>query len=261
MGCQPTVQQTQITAFYRLMLLRDPDPGGYVTFMYLVSSPNTVQRQLRDSAFHIVASPEASAVYGGDVSSMLFQAYWAILNRAPDPGGYAFILSWLYSGHAWWEAVQGLVDSPEFAARADAVAYQNPPYGVSQLYHEADYYVGGNRSGRTEMHVTHFLSWRTFRDDADSSDAVDWSQDGCSFYMGPYLSHYPCTRHDFGWRNFKPSSAYALEPTLARKDEIDRQFQSDLDWFCDIEWLGWPSNWLCHVNADAAYVAVSTVNW
>lgn len=67
---------------------------------------------------------------------------------------------------------------------------------------------------------------------------VTWTDDGCSKSPDDFLFAFKkaCSRHDFGYRNF--GSDLQLDPTAARRRQVDGKFKEDLYNVCS-SYTGW----------------------
>lgn len=246
----------EFTAYYRFMLGRDPDPGGFTGWMGR-AGPNLSDAQ--NALVGTADSVEAAIRFGSNNGWWLNNLYWAAFDRFPDTSGYNFWLSLLNNGsqsraQVAWNFALGL----EFVQRHGSINGN----ATTERYVEADFYQDGLHPSRTfRMSYLHFASWKVFRQAADVHDALDWSDNGCSVPIlnGVILGDSKaCLRHDFGWRNF--GNGLQIERTSQRKLELDLTLQTDLNLSCQLRysWLD-PRRPLCH--AEAAIVSNAVQNW
>jgi len=242
----------EITAAYRIGLGRDPDGGGFYTYISAGPSWTQPRERIRNAHRQIHGSQEGWNAAGGSPRRFVELLFGSALNRWPDAGGLNTYVNQIYSGRPHWQIAIDITASPEYNYRLTRILERQHPYGWDwlQTYNEADYFIGGDRPYRVEMHWRHFVSWKSFRQRGDDFDTVAWSDNGCSTPLSvpiPYVDQRPCLRHDFGWRNFK--THISLEATTARKAEIDAQFLADLVNSCDTKYSwydpqrGWCSDW------------------
>ena len=84
-----------VTGIYEHYLNRAPDPGGLNAWVGALQSGATIEQVIEG----FIASPEFYQVQGGGTNAGFVTVFYKdILNRAPDPGGYAYWLNALNSG-------------------------------------------------------------------------------------------------------------------------------------------------------------------
>lgn len=91
-------------------------------------------------------------------------------------------------------------------------------------------------------------SFIDIRAQAPHNDQLDWSTDSCSWSPDQPVGYDfdpGCTRHDFGYRNYKLQNRFTEDNRLA----IDDNFRDDLYGIC-------AGDWLCRGVADLYYSAV-----
>lgn len=100
------------------------------------------------------------------------------------------------------------------------------------------------------------LTYKKFAQ-APREKPFEWSTDGCSSPIYDRDMIPACVQHDFGYRNFGNHYALKLEVTRARKDWIDKRFQTEMHRICDHKYTRGSSNHdVCGRNADIMYTAV-----
>jgi|GEM_PF-3456343 len=98
---------------YQATLDRAPDPGGLAAW----SSALAQGRPYLDAVAGFVASAEFQARYGATTNAQFVtQLYANVLDRAPDPGGFATWTGALTGGMSRSQVVQGFAQSREFRA-------------------------------------------------------------------------------------------------------------------------------------------------
>ncbi|GAA4916195.1 phospholipase [Streptomonospora salina] len=100
----------------------------------------------------------------------------------------------------------------------------------------------------TYLYDVSLNSFLDVRAQAPYNDQLDWSTDSCSWSPDQPIGYDfdpGCTRHDFGYRNYKLQNRF----TEANRLAIDDNFRDDLYGIC-------AGDWLCQGTADIYYSAV-----
>ena len=109
----------QVYRMYQTTLDRPPDPGGHQGWTGRLLAGMTLQQV----ATGFVASREFQATYGATTNAQFVTLlYDNVLDRAPDPGGFATWTAALESGRSRAQVVTGFSESQELQNRTAAAA-------------------------------------------------------------------------------------------------------------------------------------------
>ncbi|MBI2708597.1 MAG: CocE/NonD family hydrolase [Actinobacteria bacterium] len=137
-----------VRAEYLALLRREPDESGW-TFW---SDRLRVRPSVDELRAMLLASPEAFAQAGGDAGGYVDLLYQRVLDRAPDPGGRAFVLDRLAGSWTRTQAARFMVTSHEadqrLVTRWFSAWLERPPTPA-----EAAGPVAALQAGSSERHV------------------------------------------------------------------------------------------------------------
>ncbi|WP_421907776.1 DUF4214 domain-containing protein [Mameliella sp.] len=121
-GHDPTDRVDDVYRLYRGIFDREPDAGGLTGWVAALAGGTAYPAVVAQ----FMASPEFQSTYGATTDAeFITLLYRNVLDRDPDPGGFATWSSQLAGGMGRETLVERFVNSPEYVAEtaADLVAY------------------------------------------------------------------------------------------------------------------------------------------
>lgn len=117
-----------IDLVYRNVLGRAPDPGGFAYWN------DRIADGLTRGQLMVNFSESAEYVEQTRAAVLVESLYQGLLQRSPDPGGFAYWTGVVESGAPVDSLINGMLSSNEYYNRFDEI-YQRPPSGPARLEH------------------------------------------------------------------------------------------------------------------------------